>query len=244
MEDIRHVSFDLWGTLIYSDPKHSRVRALAIEQFLQRLDIDYDEGLSVESIHMRLLATKRQVDTIMDHTGMQYSHYACLMSSLLAFGVHPSRITIDVLSKYEAVLSEVFTLHPPLLLEGVRETLSAIHDMGISMSILSNTSFIPGSALLERLISLGVSRYFSFMLFSDEHGIAKPNKAFYSMLLSRVNLNVHSFQILHVGDNAITDGAATHYDINTLIINNEANDNTIYSVVDALKQEASATSLA
>ena len=75
-----------------------------------------------------------------------------------------------------------------------------------SKSILSNTTFIPGSAVSQWLQREGWN--FDFELYSDELGVGKPAAATFKRLLSEVRSRTGSTEILHVGDDPDHDASS------------------------------------
>jgi len=72
---------------------------------------------------------------------------------------------------------------------------------------LSNTAFILGKTLHKVLSGYELSSYFSFEIYSDELGLAKPNSEIFQILYEKINQikPVDKQKIIHIGDNQIAD---------------------------------------
>ncbi|MGB1573919.1 MAG: hypothetical protein ACPG85_06530, partial [Flavobacteriales bacterium] len=79
-------------------------------------------------------------------------------------------------------------------------------DRADSTSILSNTTFIPGSSISQWLERDGWT--FDFELYSDELGVGKPATAAFDRLLAEVRSRSGSTDIVHVGDDPDHDASS------------------------------------
>jgi HAD superfamily hydrolase (TIGR01549 family) len=234
MARIKWVSFDLWGTLMVSHPEHSAARNKVIEMFLYREGLKEDLGWSPGS---SIKSSKALLDTMMEVTGHQISPELCIMHMMIALGVQPDRITMRHIKDLETDLYTVFERYPPKYLPHVHEILQEIDEMGVGMSILSNTSRIRGSALKIHLAKTGLSTYFGFMIFSDEFGLAKPHSHILYKVQelcynpSKSGDVVELDEILHVGDNVRTDGAARKVGMQVLLLNTPGDLKTIPNLI-------------
>ncbi|MES2772839.1 MAG: HAD family hydrolase [Bacteroidota bacterium] len=208
---IKHLSLDLWMTLIRSHPAYKRKRAELFCRFFSVADLDAAEKAI------------RKIDLMANHinetTGGNID--AVELYLLVLHEVHNDWKSIspsDLRSFYKETerLFEEFTPLPAD--ESVTEGLQMAQDGGITMNILSNTGFIKGYMLQKGLDQLGWSRYFSFSLFSDETGHSKPHPSMFDAVWTGVtklndgNGAIAKTEILHFGDNPFADveGAARY----------------------------------
>jgi putative hydrolase of the HAD superfamily len=144
-------------------------------------------------------------------------------------------ITIDILEEIHYLIQELYLKNLPYIYsEDTIPSLSFLHDATEIMSILSNTGFVVGTTIRKGLAKLGIMQYFNHATFSDECGLAKPNKKFFDKIAT------YSFiskgEIMHIGDNPIADGlGADNAGLAHMIIN--SNDKTIKDVVDFITQQ-------
>ncbi|MCU0432670.1 MAG: HAD family hydrolase [Bacteroidia bacterium] len=198
---IIHVSFDLWMTLIASDP-----------EFKPKRDALLASRFGIKAPQEEVSATLRRMDKLFDHVSVvcgQTAHYESLiLLALDALGADAAKVQPETLNGFYDEMEELFFKHPPRLLNSdTAETFEMLQERNISISLLSNTGFIKGRTLRKRLEQLGLSPYFNFLLFSDEHGAAKPSPAFFGSAFEAVNAfrPAQKHEILHIGDNEVAD---------------------------------------
>ncbi|OCX52302.1 dehalogenase [Mucilaginibacter sp. PPCGB 2223] len=217
MPAYQHYSFDLWLTLIRSNPLFKQQRASYFHQHYNSLHKPLEE---VERIF-------RQVDqlgnSINEATGKNIGAdelYLMAISLINDGQIALTDIGLPVLfADMEALL---FKYMPLLYSDDTAPVLSQLKQTGCTMSILSNTGFIKGSTLCKVLNELGIGRYFDFQLYSDEAGLSKPNKAFFRLMLDEISAlrYVPLDQIIHIGDNPRADiEGAQSVGINSLLVN-------------------------
>ena len=223
----KHISFDFWGTLFKGNPEYSAARNKAIKSIILtslKDDIDY-----------KLKSTKSRCDMISEITGTHISWEQCMgmiCTTLIKDDrgmIHDDSPQFDKeifqnkLKLYRENDDQLVLDYSPLLIDAdTKEILKELVAKGYTLSILSNTSLIPGYVLSKILDRCGLGQYFKFEMYSDEYKMSKPNiKIFQEMVkLSGVKPE----EILHVGDNAFADGGCINagvefYHINTQIHN-------------------------
>lgn len=103
-------------------------------------------------------------------------------------------------------ISEIFAnsilVHPPKLVNGVKEVLPQLKEK-YQLAIVSDTGFSGGNVLRKLLEKESIIEYFDSFSFSDETGVAKPNKVAFQKVLNE--LNIEPSYALHVGDIENTD---------------------------------------
>lgn len=92
--------------------------------------------------------------------------------------------------------------YPPNLLAGVENSLREL-SKEYKLAIISDTGFSPGEVLKKLLKKENIFKYFDEFSFSNETGVAKPNKAAYFHILNKLDC-VPEFA-LHIGDIERTD---------------------------------------
>lgn len=218
MEVYKHYSFDLWLTLIKSNPLYKKERS----RFF------YDRYNRVNKSLAEVEAVFRQVDlmcnAINEKTGKNIdADELCLMViSLMNNNEFPLH-EVDVNSLCGEMEKLVFEHLPVLYNDSTAETLAYLkHVIGSSISLLSNTGFIKGATLRNVLTELGIDQYIDFQLYSDEVGMSKPNPDFFKLMINGVFelKDIQLADIIHIGDNPKADvDGATAVGINSLLIN-------------------------
>jgi len=102
----------------------------------------------------------------------------------------------------EAYASSLFDV-PPYLNPDALEVFKRLKARGMKIGLILNTGRTPGFALKRFLEINDVIEYFDVMLFSDEIGIRKPDIKIFHLVAER--LNTKPREIIHVGDNLVSD---------------------------------------
>lgn len=226
--EYKHYSFDLWLTLIRSNPLFKQHRSI---YFHQHYNWQQKPLAEVE-------AAFRQVDlmanAVNERTGKNIDSdelYLMVISIINDNKVSLADIDTDALYMHmEGLLME----HLPLVYcNRTPEVLATLkQDTNNTISILSNTGFTKGCTLRKVLQELDIARYFDFQLYSDEAGMSKPNPAFFRLMLEEVaaRRQLTLAEIIHIGDNPRADiGGANAVGISSLLVN--SNDTSIVKLI-------------
>ncbi|MFD0752199.1 HAD family hydrolase [Mucilaginibacter calamicampi] len=220
----QHFSFDLWLTLIRSNPAFKEQRATYFHQHFNYRNLPLD-GVK---------HTFRQVDImcnlINEKTGKNIDADEMYLMVLSIMNDGDARVwQIDIEKVYTDMEALVFEYLPQAFCDRTLATLAHIkQNTQATTGILSNTGFIKGVTLRKVLNQIGIDRYIDFQLYSDEVGMSKPNPQLFKMMLDQ--LSAHHTQIdvtrvIHIGDNAIADvGGAKAVGLQSCLINS----NNIY----------------
>jgi putative hydrolase of the HAD superfamily len=200
---IKHVSFDLWNTLIKSDPNFSETRA----KFLSEVS-----GKHKEEVHTVIRAVSFAHDKECMKTGYHKATSVQMYEEVLKkLGMNTSEASVQYVVE---VCTRTLNLNPPVFIcPHTLEILEDIKSKGITMSILSNTGFVNGSMLRPILTKLGLYHYMDYsstyggVYFSDELRRAKPNASLFSF--TAIVHRAAEGEVLHIGDSAEADGGAS-----------------------------------
>ncbi|MEA5259613.1 HAD-IA family hydrolase [Arcicella aquatica] len=227
MKVYKHYSFDLWLTLIKSNPTFKKERAFF---FFKHLNASKKTLIEVEIIFRRI---DLMVNAVNQKSGRNIS--AEEMYLMVVYEINESDCifhNLDITWLLNEMELLFFQYIPVIYDENTLNALKTIKENNeISMSILSNTGFIKGSTLRVVLERLELAHLFDFQLYSDEEGLSKPNPKFFELMLNKVstlkeNRPISSSEIIHVGDNLVADiYGANFIEINSFQIN--SNKNTI-----------------
>jgi putative hydrolase of the HAD superfamily len=211
---IKHISFDLWLTLIRSHPLLKRKRAEIVAEMccLKNQDI-----LQVEQ------AIKEQ-DKIFDRYNEIYETkipaikmYLHLLTKMNIGRRKPTENDAGILMNKSNEL--LMNFMPQLLNENIPHILKSLRSEGITLSLSSNTGFVESNLLKIILKKLDIFHYFSFSVFSDEIRTSKPSVHFFQQIYTHLQLPKDC--VLHVGDNLKTDyNGAVNFGFKALLINN------------------------
>jgi putative hydrolase of the HAD superfamily len=224
----QHYSFDLWLTLIKSNPEFKIQRTKIFHRDFNPSNKSIDEVARIF----------RQVDlmcnAVNENTGKNIdSDEMYLMVISL---INDNRLNIkdiDTGKLYKDMETLLFNYLPVPYSPVTIEVLDHLKNKsGGTFSLLSNTGFIKGLTLKKVLTELKIYQYFDFQLYSDEAGMSKPNPAFFELMLQNIKRVNHPKQInlnniIHVGDNPVTDvEGANAAGIKSMLINSNNQDIT------------------
>jgi FMN phosphatase YigB (HAD superfamily) len=190
-----HVSFDFWNTLFTSNPAF---KAHRLQLFKNRT------GASVEHIeHTFATIGHWHNNQVMLKDGLALTSPALCSLAFRILGA-PYEDHSSLISDME----KLFLEYPPLPTNN--STVMEWKSRAVTVSILSNTTFISGAVIRSFLVS--EQSKFDFMIFSDELGYGKPDaRAFQKILLELQSTGgiAKDQEIVHVGDDPKFDSSPT-----------------------------------
>ena len=194
---LKVITIDFWNTLFDSGNAEKR-NSLRITTFLNETDklgyyIKYDEiektiQASWEYFN-KLWVEEQRTPTALDLVRF-FWHYLKLPENTEAM--------IKIADEFANSILD----YPPNLLRNVKESLIELNEK-YKLAIISDTGFSSGSILKKLLEKEKILEYFDEFSFSDETGVAKPNKKAYFTVLDKLNCEPES--ALHIGDIERTD---------------------------------------
>ncbi|RFZ84074.1 HAD family hydrolase [Mucilaginibacter terrenus] len=231
MPYFQHYSFDLWLTLIKSNPAFKPARARYFHQHYNSYNKSEEE----------IAGIFRQVDlmcnAVNEKTGKNVD--ADEMYLMVINFINDGKLDLDDIDllKVLADMDDLLFSHPPVMYSDVTfDTLSHLkQNSGATFSLLSNTGYITGKTLRKVLALYGLNDFFDFQLYSDEAGLSKPNPEFFTVMLKNIDIcnagkSVPLTGIIHIGDNPKNDvKPADLLGIKSLLIN--SNNKTILNLL-------------
>jgi putative hydrolase of the HAD superfamily len=109
----------------------------------------------------------------------------------------------ELIRELETAYASTILHSPPEIIEGAEEVLAELSERNLRIGLISNTGRTPGWALRKILERFELARYLDAMVFSNEHGICKPQEAIFRTLLEQ--LGVEPEAMAFVGDNKSCD---------------------------------------
>ncbi|GAA3969090.1 HAD family hydrolase [Mucilaginibacter dorajii] len=223
-----HYSFDLWLTLIKSNPYFKIERTKIFHR-------DFNPGgKSIDEVAKAFRQVDLMCNAVNENTGknIDADEMYLMVISLINDNQLPLA-DIDTGKLYQDMEKLLFYYLPVVYSSVTIATLRHLKQKeGVTFSLLSNTGFIKGATLRKVLVELQLSEYFDFQLYSDEVGMSKPNPALFALMLQQINTNrnIDLSNIIHVGDNPRADvEGANAAGIKSLLIN--SNNQSILSLV-------------
>ncbi|MFB9078970.1 HAD family hydrolase [Flavobacterium procerum] len=196
-----HLSFDLWLTLIRSNPEFKKKRNLLFKDF-------FEIDSSIEKISEVVRYYDVLCNNINEKTGLNLSTYEIYYLILGALEVNLEANGLEKLGDFYNETEHLFFAYKPeLIFTETKSLFNEIRSEEKSINILSNTGFIKGKTLRKLIDHYGLTDLISFQIYSDEVGFSKPNKEIFQLVFDKVNESkkVEKNEILHIGDNSIAD---------------------------------------
>ncbi|MDL2144929.1 MULTISPECIES: HAD family hydrolase [Flavobacterium] len=196
-----HISFDLWLTLIKSNPEFKKKRNLLFKNFFE-VDCTIDKVNEVVRYYDVLC------NNINEKTGLNIDTYEIYYLILSALEVDINKFETSKLSQfYEETDSLFMNYKPELIFPDTKKLFQEITNEDKTINILSNTAFIKGRTLKKLLAYYELTDFFKFQIYSDEVGFSKPNNEIFQLVFDEINTfkSTEKKQILHVGDNSVAD---------------------------------------
>ena len=212
---IKHISFDLWLTLIKSHPEFKERRA----KFLGK---EFNpHGYSTKEIMEIVQSVDKVSDRLNEINGKKVPTERMYSRILQKLGYDPDSVPVDFYTEIKREVNDLFLTYPPDFLNGsILQMLHSLNDEGFGLNISSNTGFIEGATITATLQNLNINGYFKFCIFSDEIGLSKPSYGFFDKVFERTGLE--KWEVLHVGDNYKADyTGALSFGFKALHINNQ-----------------------
>lgn len=195
---IRHISFDLWLTLIKSHPQFKRKRAELIA------DKYNSKGLDLMQIEDLIRLLDKKIDKRNEITGGKIPAREMYYRILKQTCKDDDGALPEMAESLEDESNRLFQLYQPELLnENILPILEWLKDKSYTINLSSNTGFIEADTLRIVLADMDLLPFFSFCIFSDEVEASKPSPVFFQEVYNKAGLAKE--EILHVGDNPLTD---------------------------------------
>lgn len=220
ISDYDHFSFDLWLTLIKSNPEFKEKRNLLFKDFF-----------SIEKNIDKVTQVVRYYDVLCNQmnekTGSHIDTFEIYLFILNALDVNLEKISISDLEEFYTETQVLFFQYKPVLIfPEIKNLFIAIKEQDKNISITSNTGFIKGKSLRNLLEYYELNEYFSFQLYSDEIGFSKPNSLLYKQMIEKAknitHLELQINKIVHIGDNLVADyQGAIDSGIQSILIKNQ-----------------------
>ena len=184
-----HVSFDFWNTL-YGSNEHFKKRRM-------------------ELLCARSSCDSREIQEAIHKLGQWHNGTLMMNVGLALPAFELNRLLFEWIGISEEQHSDTFTSILTLFAESpptrlYHKDVDLWMDKADTMSILSNTTFIPGQAISKWLEMDGLQ--FDFEFYSDEMGLGKPDQRVFRRLREKaVDLCGNSVSTIHIGDDANHD---------------------------------------
>ncbi len=199
--NVRHVSFDLWLTLIKSNPVFKQKRDELLKSY-------FEIPHPIEAISAKIRMWDLRFNAINEASGKNIDADEMVLLILSDLDCDVKKINSSQLEVYYQTMEELFfRFHPVLYEEKLIDYLTRLTQKEITLSLLSNTGFIKGSTLKKLLDKLEIAPLLKFQIYSDEIQFSKPSKEAYNHIFENIKTfnTIEASSILHIGDNHNAD---------------------------------------
>ena len=191
---VRAITFDFWCTL-FRDVSGKNRQQIRADAFVRATG-----------------ASRKVVLHIMDQVAAEFFRHHVeeqrTLGPLDAVRMAARQIGTRLSPDQEQTLAEAFGTaileDPPLPVDGALDAVRAAAAR-LPVAVVSDSGLSPGSSLRQLLAKHGFLEYFDVLVFSDEVGVAKPQRPMFDTAAKR--LNVATTDLLHIGDLEVTDVA-------------------------------------
>lgn len=197
----KHISFDLWLTLIKSNPDFKPKRNLLFKEF-------FGIDKSIEEVAAVIRKFDVLTNNINEKVGCNFNTFEIYYLILDGLSADIDKISFTDLQAYYNASEKLLMEYKPLLLDdSIPSVLEHLHRNGQTMNLLSNTAFIKGSSLRQLIAHYDLDKYFVFQVYSDETGYSKPSNEIYQLAYDQIRAigAIAKQDVLHVGDNPLSD---------------------------------------
>jgi putative hydrolase of the HAD superfamily len=199
--DYKHISFDLWLTLIKSNPNYKSKRNQLFKDFFE---IEYD----IEIVSQKVRYYDVVCNSINEKTGKNIDTDEIYLFILSSLGYDINKLNRKMLEEFYKESEQIFYKNEPVFINrNTHQVFNDLRNEGITMNVLSNTGFIKGRTLRLFLDKNNLGHYFDFQIYSDECNYSKPNIEIFNLVHDRITIKNRTpkSQVLHIGDNLTAD---------------------------------------
>lgn len=200
---LKAVAFDLWETLITDTPANSRQQERLRTSRLEEILRERGHGAVADRIEHAYRALWSRCQDLYWSEDRDIPCRRQIEHFLEELGLEPSTFHESVLAELEHAYAHAALEILPAAVAGAAETLATLKARGFGVGLISNTGRTPGSVLRSILGELGLAASIDVMVFSNEHGLCKPQPSIFEEL--RRGLDVRYEEMVFVGDNLYAD---------------------------------------
>ena len=213
--EYKHISFDLWLTLIKSNQEFKKNRNLLFKDF-------FEVDCTIEKVTEVVRYYDVLCNNINEKTGLNIDTFEIYYLILNALNVKINDVEIEKLSAFYNETESLFMkFKPDLIYPKIQLLFKEIVEQGKTISILSNTAFIKGVTLMKLMSYYELENYFSLQIYSDQTGFSKPNYEIFQLVYNEIKCfkSLEKKEVLHIGDNKIADyNGAVNFGFDALLI--------------------------
>lgn len=225
---MKHFSFDLWLTIIKSNPLFKDKR---VSFFHQHYNFSNHSLKEIGNVFRKVDLMCNQINESVGYNVDTKEMYLMILYLLNENSIDYSKINSGQLFKE---MENLVLSYPPIILnEKVIPILQTLKEKNKTISLLSNTGFIEGKTIKKILNNLQLKKYFNFEIYSDQLNLSKPNKKLFGIVHTKISElyseSIKAKEIMHIGDNPIADvQGAQNYGFSSFHITDDNSFNELY----------------
>lgn len=200
---LRAIAFDLWETLITDPPEISQQQSEMRLRALEATLAEHGHHVGAEAVARAHRETWNRCHDLywsMDRdilTRQQIVHF------LEDLEIAPDALEDHIIEALEEAYGNPALHIPPVVVDDALPVLEHFKSRGFAIGLISNTGRTPGSVLRRILDQNGLARFIDTMIFSNEHGVCKPQPSIFRLL--QEGLRAWGREVAFVGDNLYVD---------------------------------------
>jgi putative hydrolase of the HAD superfamily len=200
---IRAVAFDLWETLITDTPELSRRQERLRLQRMEEILTATGYASAADRIEHAYRSLWHRCHELYWSGDLDVPCRRQIEHFLEALELDVASFDEPALEQLESAYARAALDVLPAAVPHAVETLASLKARDLRVGLISNTGRTPGYVLREVLHHLGLGHSIDVMVFSNEHGVCKPQPSIFEEL--RAGLGVPYEELMFVGDNLYVD---------------------------------------
>ena len=189
MNDIKVISFDLWGTL-FDDSDY--IRELEEKRIKACIEISKKYNLLQTDNWREIILNERRDFQKIERKGKCPDHKVRIKSILLKVN---RNVNEDVVEELSSLFEEISLMYMPIVNQQLVTYIKELRRKLLPCIILSNTGLISAEVIRKLLKRTNLYNLFDRIYLSEEIGICKPS----------IEYSIFPHQMLHIGDSDFFD---------------------------------------
>ena len=197
MNDIKVISFDLWGTLFYDS---DYIRELEEKRIKACIEISKKYNLLQTDNWREIILNERRDFQKIERKGKCQDHKVRIKSILLKVN---RNVNEDVVEELSSLFEEISLMYMPIVNQQLVTYIKELRKKLLPCIILSNTGLISAEVIRKLLKRTNLYNLFDRIYLSEEIGICKPSIDIFKIPIIEYSIFPH--QMLHIGDSDFFD---------------------------------------
>jgi len=192
---IKAITFDCWDTLVVDDESRDKKRKEYFRLVLDRYNVPKTQEEIVDLF-------SEEAKIFQDHIVRNRKTQNAITRAETLIGLAKAEIPASEIAKIAEFSDKIALKYRPPLVQGIikiLEDLSKIYILGL----ICNTGWHSGETVRSVLQGYDLPKYFAFLSFSDEVGVAKPHKKIFELTVDRLGFRTE--EAAHIGDSEYSD---------------------------------------